>query len=153
MLPCRHCWGFLSSHDNHPGPLECDSIWNLTTPLKARFMGPTWGPSGADRTQVGPMLSPWTLLYGTPSPVSVAEYGDCRIILHFVFPSLLLETTTIIMWWDRDFRVGRLQCKLCMCVLSKYFHFTILFTACFRSRYHYILCKSFWQHGLILTAT
>ena len=31
-------------------------------PLIARFMGPTWGPSGADRTQVGPMLAPWTLL-------------------------------------------------------------------------------------------
>ena len=29
--------------------------------LIARFMGPTWGPSGADRTQVGPMLAPWTL--------------------------------------------------------------------------------------------
>ena len=43
--------------------------WNdLTpplTPLIARFMGPTWGPSGADRTQVGPMLAPWTLLFGT----------------------------------------------------------------------------------------
>ena len=38
------------------------SIWLNT--LIARFMGPTWGPSGADRTQVGPMLSPWTLLYG-----------------------------------------------------------------------------------------
>ena len=33
------------------------------TPI-ARFMGPTWGPSGADRTQVGPMLAPWTLLSG-----------------------------------------------------------------------------------------
>ena len=30
----------------------------------ARFMGPTWGPSGADRTQMGPMLAPWTLLSG-----------------------------------------------------------------------------------------
>ena len=28
-------------------------------------MGPTWwGQSGADRTQVGPMLAPWTLLSG-----------------------------------------------------------------------------------------
>ena len=26
--------------------------------LIARFMGQTWGPSGADRTQVGPMLAP-----------------------------------------------------------------------------------------------
>ena len=32
--------------------------------LIARFMGRTWGPSGADRTQVGPMLAPWTLLSG-----------------------------------------------------------------------------------------
>ena len=32
--------------------------------LIARFMGPTCGPSGADRTQVGSMLAPWTLLYG-----------------------------------------------------------------------------------------
>ena len=32
--------------------------------LIARFMGPTWGPSGADRTEVGPMLVPWTLLSG-----------------------------------------------------------------------------------------
>ena len=28
--------------------------------LIARFMGPAWGPSGADRTQMGPMLAPWT---------------------------------------------------------------------------------------------
>ena len=27
-------------------------------PQIARFMGPTWSPSGADRTQVGPMLAP-----------------------------------------------------------------------------------------------
>ena len=30
----------------------------------ARFMRPTWGPPGADRTQVAPMLAPWTLLSG-----------------------------------------------------------------------------------------
>ena len=34
------------------------------TTLIARFMGPTWGPTVADRTQVGPMLAPWTLLSG-----------------------------------------------------------------------------------------
>ena len=36
-------------------------------PLIAKFMGPTWGPSGADRTQVGSMLAPWTLLSGLVS--------------------------------------------------------------------------------------
>ena len=37
----------------------------IFVPLIARFMGPRWGPSGAARTQVGPMLAPWTLLSGT----------------------------------------------------------------------------------------
>ena len=32
--------------------------------LIARFIGPRWGPSGADRTQVGPMLAPWTCYFG-----------------------------------------------------------------------------------------
>ena len=38
--------------------------YNGLCSLIARFMGQTWGPSGADRTQVGPMLAPWTLVYG-----------------------------------------------------------------------------------------
>ena len=42
----------------------------LKDTLIARLMGPIWGPSGADRTQVGPMLAPWTLLSGHPSLVS-----------------------------------------------------------------------------------
>ena len=47
------------------------SNWAATLPLHtgcitliARLMGPTWGPFGADRTQVGLMLAPWTLLSG-----------------------------------------------------------------------------------------
>ena len=46
-----------SSYSNGPQNYH---KWSLT----ARFMGPIWGPSGADRTQVGPMLAPWTLLSG-----------------------------------------------------------------------------------------
>ena len=33
-------------------------------PQVARFMGPTWGPPGSCRSQMGPMLAPWTLLSG-----------------------------------------------------------------------------------------
>ena len=40
-------------------------MYQLGTPQIARFMGPTWDPPGADRTQVGPMLAPWTLLSGS----------------------------------------------------------------------------------------
>ena len=32
--------------------------------LVARFMGLTWGPPGANRGQIDPMLAPWTLLSG-----------------------------------------------------------------------------------------
>ena len=30
----------------------------------SKFMGPTWGPPGSFRPQMGPMLAPWTLLSG-----------------------------------------------------------------------------------------
>ena len=33
----------------------------ITTQI-AKFMGPTWGPAGSCRSQMGPMLAPWTLL-------------------------------------------------------------------------------------------
>ena len=41
------------------------SISKIT--LTARFMGPSWSPSGADRTKVGPMFAPWIFLFGKPS--------------------------------------------------------------------------------------
>ena len=47
-------------------------IWTLI----ARFMGPTWGPSGADRTQMGPMLAPWTLLSGDISIIKIKQSRD-----------------------------------------------------------------------------
>ena len=42
--------------------VSIDVVFILPMNLIGRFMGPTWGPSGADRTQVGPMLAPWTML-------------------------------------------------------------------------------------------
>ena len=52
-----------------------------------RLRVPTWGPSGADRTQVGLMLAPWTFLSGilqnvtwynlhVAEPQSVFTYGS-----------------------------------------------------------------------------
>ena len=40
-----------------------------------RFMGPTWGPPGADRT----MLATWTLLYGYCSIVSMVNFSEIEI--------------------------------------------------------------------------
>ena len=36
-------------------------------PQIAKFMGPTWAPSGSCRPQMGPMLAPWTLRFMHPS--------------------------------------------------------------------------------------
>ena len=41
-------------HNFAPEPLG----ERVITSLIAGFMGPTWGPPGADRTQVGPMWAP-----------------------------------------------------------------------------------------------
>ena len=53
--------------------------------------GPTWGPSGADRTRVGPMLAPWTLLsgiilmgYGLAKSHGVNGFGHHWFRLRFV---------------------------------------------------------------------
>ena len=45
---------------------ELDSLVNLSAngTQIARFTGPTWGPPGSYRPQMGPMLAPWTLLSG-----------------------------------------------------------------------------------------
>ena len=44
----------------HWGQIKLPTFWLRS--LIARFMWPTWGPSGADRIQVGPILGIWTLL-------------------------------------------------------------------------------------------
>ena len=46
---------------------------SLCITLIAMFMGATWGPSWADRTQVGLMLVPWTLLYGKLHPTHICH--------------------------------------------------------------------------------
>ena len=52
----------------HKGPVmqqafPCHDVMILATQI-AKFMGPTWGPPGSCRPQMGPMLAPWTLLSG-----------------------------------------------------------------------------------------
>ena len=47
--------------------------------LIARFMGPTWGSSGADRTQMGPMLAPWTCYLGCVRNYMMVPHHRCFI--------------------------------------------------------------------------
>ena len=57
--------------------VQCSTIQSLIT----RFMGPTRGPPGADRTQVGPMLATSTLLSGvknTETPCNTVQLIERR---------------------------------------------------------------------------
>ena len=49
---------------------------DATITLIARFMGPTWGLPGADRTQVGPMWATWTLLSGLYASINLIIIGS-----------------------------------------------------------------------------
>ena len=53
--------------------------------LIARFLGPTWGPSGADRTQVGPMLAPWTMLSGRLFQWHLSWLVRCLFFIKILF--------------------------------------------------------------------
>ena len=63
-------WWLLISTAHHTchGQRQNWYVFCHDKPLIARFMWPTWGPFEADTAQVGPMLAPWTLLSGSPSP-------------------------------------------------------------------------------------
>ena len=73
--------------------------------LTAMFMGPTRGPPGADRTQVGPMLAPWTLLSGYVQvlwhvSVSVSWYSRPAISPYSIYSYLADSVVLFPIVWD-----------------------------------------------------
>ena len=75
----------------------------VTLTLIARFMEPTWGLSGADRTQVGPMLAPWTLLsgkWGASTTSFKIAFDECVGWLYFIWCISLICTCCIRRWFD-----------------------------------------------------
>ena len=87
-------WSFYHTHENTVSKMVQESrysrsckdrkcmLWENTNgvagaeweePLIAKLTGPPWGPSGADRTQMGPMVVTWTLLSGTISGFTWAQ--------------------------------------------------------------------------------
>ena len=62
-------------------------------PLIARFMGPTWGSLGADRTQVGPLLAPWTLISRTLWMTVI--YQICLLVPAILNPSYIWHVIVI----------------------------------------------------------
>ena len=77
--------------------------------LTARFMVSTWGPSGAKRTQVGPMLAPWTLLSGWLAGEVVNHVGSDGSMVAKGFSAFnisLLVSFLILLLYDMICGVG-----------------------------------------------
>ena len=66
-----HCFNIKTSSSQ-----DRNSHYNTTPDSKVR--GADMGPSGADRTQVGPMLAPWTLLSGYCLVTVLSSYWERR---------------------------------------------------------------------------
>ena len=77
----------------------------LSTSQTAKFMGPTWGPSGSCRPQLGPMLAPWTLLSG------IGDFKQCALMGR--------PTTPFICPCHDEFILGNIT-YICISVISQY---------------------------------
>ena len=91
MCVCECLGGGAGVAENYRlGPV-CIDVFSLI----ASFMGPTWGPSGADRTQVGPMLAPWPLLSGFGAICSELRLHNDYVVLPQRPNNDFLELNTI----------------------------------------------------------
>ena len=63
--------------------------------LIARFVGPTRGPSWADRIQVGPMLAPWILLSGIFISPEISKYPQIMYQMTFSYIRIVTVTNLI----------------------------------------------------------
>ena len=99
---------------------------NCSSTLIARFVGPTWGLPGADRTQVGPMWATWILLSGYPSicpVVSISILAPCQECCEHQYDSLWLQGLTL--QWRNNERNGvsnhwHLDCLLNCLLMGRY---------------------------------
>ena len=95
--------------------------------LITRFMGPTWGPSEADRAQVGPMLAPWTLLSGMlPLMSSLFQVikGYCQISSILYYKPIAYDHIDLladIAFYQRSFITRHEKDLLCSGLLSHAF--------------------------------
>ena len=62
--------------------------------LIARVMGPAWGPPGADRPQVCPMLATWTLLSGELDSFQYFPSTNSRPVIPPPHGNLVIWATT-----------------------------------------------------------
>ena len=93
------CSSFGSSWQEH----VCEDLQKMFTGLLiARFTGPTWGPYGADKTPVGPMVTPWTLLSWAPYRYRWSMLSNMFIQLFTMIVVMIgqIKTAQAISFWS-----------------------------------------------------
>ena len=119
----------------------------------ARFMGPTWGPPGADRTKVGPMFAPWTLLSGVWSELScstqalttlqwISAYGH-----PWTFATNDLLIIQLFLWNNSGTRCSRLR-RTCPCM--RYVYKALANFGIYTARPHFICAVSFYLVSILM---
>ena len=107
-------WRYLSIALNHPYQI-------------AEFMGTTWSPPGSCRPQVGPMLTPWTLLSGyccykivtcIIQSMHMPVLFQLVLWFHFLAAMLISSAHRIINNWLNDFKEGDLHLNECNLLTS-----------------------------------
>ena len=126
----------------------------------AKFMGPTQGPSGADRTQVGPMMAPWTLLSGICCRQNVCtaysnQFNECPMEL---IPEILVKSVWYmisILWSSLVLPVTTtyIYGTTCPSTLLVSHTFYLIFLRFYSSYQHFQIhfsCSDSVQNGLVI---
>ena len=87
------------------------TLASLVAPQIARFMGPTWGPPGSCRPQMGPCLPHEPCYQGLDAVVmttsEATSFDKVVIMTTLRFPWVLLSITEInTRWFSNDFPLG-----------------------------------------------
>ena len=120
--------------------------------LIARFRGPTWGPSGAARTQVGPMLAPWTLLSGWLC--ARQQHQKDTVVLQCAPPQTLTwPNADSLSTWSLENNISETSTKIHHITLemssAKWWPFSWGLSVLV---FWYFVCKSGNQHGFCYAA-
>ena len=92
-------------------------------PRIARFIGPTWGPPGSCRPQMGPKLAPRTLLSGVVCVcvcVCVCVGGGVNAVNVFLFISIPWPSDLYGQPWHPYFHIA--ICEVYSCIIIRTLH-------------------------------
>ena len=102
---------------------DCPRYFCATITHIAKFMGPTWGPPGSCRPQMGPILAPWTVLSGNTLGLVTHIYVSLNylVIDSSKFSHLFIWNADGSLQWSHNERDGVSNHQRLDCLLNRLF--------------------------------